>query len=563
MDGPLAIRVVYPTSASTLTVRDSNFIYGSVGTGRATLTINGTPVAVEPNGAFMGWLAVPPGDKPRYELVARRDADSAVAAVTVNARPVTTPMQLPDNGALVVDRNSVAPAGRLLMRPDERVRVAIRAPQNATVVLQTAAGETLPLRRTTGVSWSTDVAARDLVQAGTIIITRGADRVAVPTGSVAVTDAAARRFVDLLPNNDAPADSDQVVNLRPAPDGTYKWALLPATQLEVSGRRGDWIRVALDEQLDAWVEARYTRERPDAAPPRRTVSNGRVSSNERSSDLRLTVGERPPFFVSTSRDAITLTLYGTQANTDLINFATSDPTIRDVTWEAVSTDRVRYTVHLRHPLVGYGVLWERGALVLRVRHLPAVDPLRPLVGRTIVVDPGHPPAGSTGPTGFYEGDATLAIAEQLRGILEGQGATVVMTRTTKAAVALGARPAMARRAEGDAFVSIHLNAWPDGVNPARGASGTGTYFFHDQSEPLARTVQEGLVRQMGLRDQGINYDNLAVVRQTWMPSVLCEGAFVIIPRQEAALRTAAFQRQYAMGIAEGLDAYFRALGAAR
>jgi N-acetylmuramoyl-L-alanine amidase len=64
---------------------------------------------------------------------------------------------------------------------------------------------------------------------------------------------------------------------------------------------------------------------------------------------------------------------------------------------------------------------------------------------------------------------------------------------------------------------------------------------------------------MGLRDLGINYDNLAVLRPTWMPSILCEGAFVMLPEQEALLRTPEFQQAYALGVAEGLETYFRAL----
>ena len=558
MDGALGIKVVYPSPGQQLTVRDSNFLYGTVGSGRATLTINGTTVRVEPNGAFLAWLAVPPGEKPRYELIARRDADSVTAVLSVALRPLA--MTLPETGPLLVDRGSVAPSGKLMLRPDERVRVALRAPANATVVLRTAAGELLPLRHTTGVSWSTEVAAHDLAQPGTLVVTRGTEKVNVATAAVQLLDQAQPRLVELLANNDAPSDTDRVVNLRPAPDGTYKWALFPGTLVELTGTRGEWSRVRLDGQLEAWVETKATRDRPDAAAPRRTVSTGRVAVNGGWSDLRLSMNERPPYLVTETRDAILLTLYGTTANTDLINFATNDPTVRDVTWEPLASDRVRYTIHLRHPSAGYGVLWDRGALVVRLRHAPAIDPLRPLAGRTIVVDPGHPPIGSTGPTGLYEGDVTLGVGEKLKALLEARGATVVMTRTTRAAVALAARPSLARRADGDAFVSIHLNAWPDGVNPAKGANGTGTYFYLDHSEGLARQVQRGLVEQLGLRDQGINYDNLAVARLTWMPAVLCEGAFVIIPRQEAALRTPEFQSQYALGIADGLARYFRALG---
>jgi N-acetylmuramoyl-L-alanine amidase len=92
------------------------------------------------------------------------------------------------------------------------------------------------------------------------------------------------------------------------------------------------------------------------------------------------------------------------------------------------------------------------------------------------------------------------------------------------------------------------------------ANGTGTYFFHAHSEPLARAAQSGMVRAMGLRDLGVFYDNLALVRETWMPAILCEGAFVIVPEQEAAMRDPEGQRAYARGVAVGIEAYFRSLG---
>jgi N-acetylmuramoyl-L-alanine amidase len=65
---------------------------------------------------------------------------------------------------------------------------------------------------------------------------------------------------------------------------------------------------------------------------------------------------------------------------------------------------------------------------------------------------------------------------------------------------------------------------------------------------------------MGLRNLGVIFDNLAVLRPTWMPAVLCEGAFLMLPQHEAALRTPEFQDRYARGIADGLEQYFRTLG---
>ena len=50
--GRLEIKVVYPTPNALVQARDSNFIFGSVGNGDATLTIDGASVPVKPNGAF-------------------------------------------------------------------------------------------------------------------------------------------------------------------------------------------------------------------------------------------------------------------------------------------------------------------------------------------------------------------------------------------------------------------------------------------------------------------------------------------------------------------------------
>lgn len=563
VDGPLSLRVVYPPPNHPLTSRDSNFIFGSVGSGLAKLAINGTDVPVEPNGAFLAWLPIPPGDLPRYELTATKGAETATRELTVRAR--ATPMDLPDTGKLRVDRLSVSPAGKVAMRSDERVRVAIRAPENASVTVTAGDGTSHALTRGTGVNWSIELPARDLAHGGTVIVRRDADSAVVKTASVALTDAAPPRFVELLKaNEDAKSDTDQVSILRPTPEGTYKWFLFPGTHVEVTGQRGDFVRVRLDDQLEAWVEERATRHLPEgASTPRRTATNARVVVGPGFSDLRVPVTQRPPYLVEeVSPGTLRLTLYGVTSNVDIVNFATNDPTIRDVTWEQATSDRVRFTLQLRHEPYGYLALWDRGALVLRVRRPPAINPMRPLEGRLIAIDAGHPPFGSTGPTGLYEGDATLAIAEQLKPMLEAEGAIVMMTRTTRDPVALNERPIIARRANAEAFVSIHLNALPDGANPLR-ISGTGTFFFHHHAEALARATQRGMVNEMGLSDLGVNYDNLAVARMTWAPAILCEGAFVILPEQEAALRTQEFQQRYARGILHGLEEYFRDLSRSR
>jgi len=105
-------------------------------------------------------------------------------------------------------------------------------------------------------------------------------------------------------------------------------------------------------------------------------------------------------------------------------------------------------------------------------------------------------------------------------------------------------------------VSVHLNALPDGVNPFT-SNGTSTLFFHNASEPLARVMQEALMKRFGLRDLGVHYQNLAVARPTWYPSVLTEGLFLMLPEQEAAMRDVGFQRTYAEALLAGLERYVR------
>ncbi len=541
-----------------LTTRDSNFIFGSTGSGAAQLTIDGVDVPVFPNGAFLAWLPVPRDDAPRYELRATKGDEVANSTVPIRLRPLPPP--LPDTGRLLVDHASLMPSGETGLRGDERVHVSVRAPDNASVSLHLGDG-TVHAMTHGEAAWNAEVDARDLAHAATIVVRRGRDSVELKTSAVTQMDAAPRRYVSLLNADvDATSDTDEVSILRPSPDGTYKWFLFPGTILELTGIRGTSYRVRLDSRLEAWVDQKAAQPLDaQAQHPRRTASNARVVTDERFSDLRIPVTAKPAYEVQESADALVLTLYGTVSNVDIVNFATDDPTVRDVTWEQEASDRIRFTMHLRHSVFGWLALWDRGTFVLRVRRTPAVDLRRPLAGRVIAVDPGHPPIGATGPTGLYEGDAVLAVAQQLRAILAERGATVVMTRTTAAPVPLGDRAITARRAGADAFVSIHLNAYPDCVNPFRARNGTTTNFYFDQAEPLARAVQRGLVRQIGLPDIGINYDNLAVARQSWMPAILCEGAFLLIPQQEAALRDEAFQKRYATGIADGLEEYFRSL----
>jgi len=504
--GPVQISVTYPKPEQLLTVRDSNFIFGSVGSGDAALRINGVPVPVWPNGAFMGWLPVPPDSAPRYELLAGNKTETARLILPVRIPP------LPDTThreALVGDTLNPVPPPDTLVPVLGNVYVALGNPSS---------------------------------------VVNDTDRVTIA-----------------MPE---PRERGQV----------YKWFLFPGTRVRVTGFRklgnAEFVRVELDSAQEAWVLrselARDSSATPpgmfvgDSSAPMRRVGTVRVESTPELIDIVIPMtGPPPPYLVEQTDRSISLLLYGV-SGAPVISMMPppTDAYLNSVSSTPEST-RVRYSVNLNSAPYGYLALWQNGTLTFRVRRPPRiVDTNSPLRGLTIAVDPGHPPAGATGPTALYEGDAVLAVGLRLRDLLAERGVNVVMTRTTTDPVELGLRPIIGRRANAHAFVSIHLNAVPDGVNPFVN-NGTTTYYFWPHSRLLGQSTQPALVDELGLRDIGTDFGNYAVIRGSWMPSILTEGAFIIMPDQEAAMRIPRYQEAYANAILQGLESYFTSLARTR
>lgn len=578
--GALAPRVVYPAPNQLLASRDSNFILGSIGSGDATLTINGIAVPVHPSGTFLGWLPVPADTLGRYDLMVARGVDTVRRTVPVR---VARRVVLPSTGRLRVDTASLEPRGSHTLRGDDRVRIALRAPANAVVLFESATGRRVPLASTrairrlqarspngaavddstrdAAVLFATDVPARWLAGSARVIASRNGETVRLAVPRVALTDSTDRRLVMLRSTDFVVGDTDRVINGRPVPGGTYRWFLLPGTIVESTGRQNGWVRVRLDSSLEIWVESTDVVELPEgASAPRRVSGGARLVPSTEWVDVTIPMADRPAFSVRQGPRSLTLTLHDVQANPEISPMLGNDALVSQLGWEQPQTDRAVLTLRLTAPLYGYRAFWseERAQFVLRLRRVPEIDASQPLRGLTLVVDPGHPPAGSTGPSGVTEAAAVLPVGIEVARMLESRGATVVLTRNSMGAVGLLERTVIAQRANAHAFLSVHLNALPDGVNPFT-ANGTSTLFFHQMSEPLARAVQRELVPRLGLRDLGVHYQNLAVSRPTWYPSALAEGLFLIVPEQEAMVLSAEGQRAYAEGVVAGVDAYFRGL----
>jgi N-acetylmuramoyl-L-alanine amidase len=278
-------------------------------------------------------------------------------------------------------------------------------------------------------------------------------------------------------------------------------------------------------------------------------------------DVRMPA-QRAPFLVEPGEREWTVTLYGVTAQAG--NATQSDPMLTGVAREAAGpSTRVRLSL-ARAPW-GYKAFYDAdGALVLRLRRRPAIDPANPLRGRRIVIDPGHPPAGATGPTGLYEGDANLAISLPLAEKLRAAGAEVILTRTgreapfsTSSGEDLRGRVALAVRSDAEILVSVHNNAFGEAQNPFR-AFHTAVYHFQPFGRSLAQALADNIVGVTLLPNRGALRENLALVRPTWLPSALTESLFMPIPEEENALRDPAFLDRLAAAHLRGIEAFFRA-----
>jgi len=616
VQGPLAISVVYPAATDIVDAADSSFLFGSLGTGNATLTVNGAEVPVWPNGAWLAWVALPSDSVMHFDLVARTPTDSAALTWPVRrARRFVAP----DSGAWI-DTLSIRPRGRVWWPAGEWLRVSVRATPGAAVQIRWPDGSTTPLVPDLGpeqLPAAIRAFDRDSARLRPVItrqryagavrgVAIGADPgpivgpPAPPNGcpmmaaaggpcpmhgrasplpspispplpvieaivgtdtarspwdiQLALTDSMAAEIV-LDDDTAGTGTTDGLTVGRALPGGTYQWFFPTGTHAAATARLGDDLRLTLSRGSIAWINVADAQPLPPGLPqPRAVIESVTLTPGAGSLVLRVPSSTQVPYQVTEGQRSVTLRLYGAVGDVNWMRYGGTDPYVTAMAWDQPAADEVTITLALAAPLWGYRVHWEGNDLLLEIRRPPAIDVAHPLAGRRIVVDPGHPPVGATGPTGFREADANLAVALKLRDLLAAAGAQVLMTRTTDTPVDLWPRVHFADSVNAELLISIHNNALPDGVEPYRN-NGSSVFYNQPQSVGLAMDIERALVRLLGLRDLGVGRGDLALVRPTWMPAVLCEGMFMMLPDQEAALRSPQGQALYARAVFDGIERF--------
>lgn len=152
----------------------------------------------------------------------------------------------------------------------------------------------------------------------------------------------------------------------------------------------------------------------------------------------------------------------------------------------------------------------------------------------IFIDPGH---GDNDPGAIgkrsKEKDNVLKVGLRLKALLENNGHTVKMSRSTDVFIELSDRARMANNWGADYFISLHNNS------STTNASGFETFIFDGAvsvaTSKLQIAIHNAIASKIGITNRGIKRGNLSVLRESKMPAVLVEYAFISNPDDESIL----------------------------
>ncbi|MGN7407727.1 N-acetylmuramoyl-L-alanine amidase family protein [Sporosarcina sp. SAFN-010] len=170
----------------------------------------------------------------------------------------------------------------------------------------------------------------------------------------------------------------------------------------------------------------------------------------------------------------------------------------------------------------------------------------------IFIDPGHG-AHDPGASGkrSKEKDNVLKVGLRLKTLLESYGHTVKMSRTTDVFIGLSERANMANNWGADYFISLHNNS------ATSNASGFETFIFDGTVSEATKKVQaaihKAIASKIGISNRGMKRGNLSVLRESKMPAVLVEYAFISNLNDESILLNKV--EQLAQWTAEGIIAF--------
>lgn len=182
--------------------------------------------------------------------------------------------------------------------------------------------------------------------------------------------------------------------------------------------------------------------------------------------------------------------------------------------------------------------------------------------KLIAIDDGH---GMTTPgkrTPFFpnskkfmhENEFNKAVADLLKTNLERCGFNTLMVAPGDNDVPLKTRTDTANKAKADFYISVHANALNGIWGNQQGVS-TFHYPGSVEGQKAATIIHKYTIQGTQQKNRGVLSENFHVLRETKMPSVLVECAFMDNLREAGLLMSDSFRAECANEICKGICEY--------
>ena len=566
------ITVQYPYENLTLPRGATQiFIFGQVNLKLpATLDINGQDVPLYKNGAFVAFVPVETGDF-TFTLTAK-NKDATVQAVR-HVKVLGTDIKDFSQEA-AFDEDQVFPQHDVELLPGDTINLYVRGTPGASVYAQLSSfkhGKDILLQEDPsqpGTYRGTYVIEEDQKHKTSKVIYKMKEG---PNDTKAKVTAPAKITVR---DNQTPFTYAEInlpgVKLRKRP--TASGNLYPDYRaygpVRISGQMANQSRIWIDGKQTAWLENNRLTPLKDYEETPNTLSFIRTDTSDERTRFIFTLDRPVPIQIHEYKDRVELTLHYIDEFEQNFSLDDTSPLVSNIQWTQREEKTVAFRILLRKKanLWGYAYRFEENELILDLMHEPTrvKQTGKPLAGARIVLDAGHSPKrtppydGAVGPTGYLEYQATYALAQDLKPLLEQAGATVLLTRDGENKMSLQDRYDFAKDQQAHIFISLHYNALAETQDPLAKPRGFTVYYAYPHSFDLAEKVYKAFVKHVPLADNGLLANTvLFIPRMSDYPSILVENAFLILPEQEELAKTQEGRASFVKALYEGIVNFYK------
>lgn len=537
---------------------DCVYVIGSANTA-STVTLNGQRLSLTKDGSFSVYTALKPGANRLLFECGGRTYEHLVVRTVPQAEELDS-FKIKD----------VYPTSRTTLQSGNELHLSCYAPAGSRVEA-IVGGRIIALEpdsteggALTPVSYSASVAlntAKTLESLGKVefIAIRGTETARCTGGEIRVLGEGCGIPVTV---------TNACTYLKSAPDGDHVYGNaqpVGMTDHAVGETDGYWLL-----SMGAYVSTELT----EAADACKMPGAGKIRQL-----LQTSVGGNTVFYTKTpARAAVTSAWEGSTLVFTLHNCDVTDTAItRDVQSSIVKgveflgntetgNAQIRLEIADVEHFYGYSVSYEKQEgvdLIAITVNVPSSvkDAKGPLDGRTVVLDAGHggEDKGASGTfyplTGRDEKDINLAVVLSLRDKLVSLGANVILTRDSDSTLTLRERQLIISESRADAVISVHQNSMPysEDITLIRGIE---TYYSTPAGRSLADSLSSALSSTLGRETRGSAYKDLAVCRDSAIPSALVETGYMTSVEEYSRMLTEEGIETTAEGIKNGIVEYF-------